>query len=162
MWLCVGHHIMFMLDSVAQNAICAQNVQCTIWNVLPSGISLLNLRDSYYSAQLKTIVLWCDIGYEVKWKGMQEYCSTSNKWRSQINNNFSNHLSPFITSHTWFDVIKQFNLWTQFKKKNFFGWVAYDIWIYIHNGQEPIIKLSDTREKYNLEKHDSYSYANIS
>lgn len=30
------------------------------------GMSLPNLRDYYYSAQLKTIVLWCDNKYEVK------------------------------------------------------------------------------------------------
>lgn len=30
------------------------------------GMSLPNLRDYYYSAQLKTIVLWCDSGYEAK------------------------------------------------------------------------------------------------
>lgn len=38
------------------------------------GMSLPNLRDYVHAAQLKIIVLWCDSGYEAKWKEMEREC----------------------------------------------------------------------------------------
>ncbi len=37
-------------------------------------MSLSCLRDDYDSAQLKTVVLWCDGGCEVSWKKMEGDC----------------------------------------------------------------------------------------
>ncbi|KAK1875143.1 Phosphoenolpyruvate transferase [Dissostichus eleginoides] len=34
-------------------------------------MSLHNLKDYYYCSQLKPLVLWCDNGYEAKWKEME-------------------------------------------------------------------------------------------
>ena len=46
------------------------------------GMSLPNLRDYYYSPQLKTVILWCDNNYEAKWKDMERKCKdTSIDWR---------------------------------------------------------------------------------
>lgn len=35
------------------------------------GMSLANLRDYYYSAQLKAVIPCCDSKYEAKWKDME-------------------------------------------------------------------------------------------
>ena len=37
-------------------------------------MSLPNLQDNHLSAQMKTLILWCDSGYEDKWKEIESVC----------------------------------------------------------------------------------------
>lgn len=70
---------------------------------------------------MKTIILWCDGGYEAKWKEMDRVCKgipeqamTGDQKLATTCHEDMNPLVSFTLS-TWFDVIKRLNFWNQLK-----------------------------------------------
>lgn len=147
------------------------------------GMSLPNLRDYYY-AQLRIIVGWCDNGYEAKWKEMESECKgvpvQAMIGDFKLMSNYEDHLNPIslFTLYTWFEVIKQLNLWTQLKTLRWLGydtefkpnsldsrfryWANQGITAYctmiekntLHNFQM-------LKRKYNLQNYDFYRYLQL-
>ncbi len=150
-----------------------------LWTFLIKRIVLTrkNLRDCYYSAQLKNVILWCDSRYEAKWGDMERECrgipiqAMIGDYKLMMAN--QEHLNPLISFAlcTWFAVLKKLKLWNQLKK---FRWIKYDT-DFKPNGRDSIFKFwtnkgiliypnvmeksalqsfRELRGKYNLEKHD--------
>ena len=147
-------------------------------------MSLPNLRKYYHFAQLKYVVLWCDSGYEAKWKDMERECRGT-PIKAMIGDNklmttLQEHLSPFVsfTLHTWFGVVKQFNLWNQVKKIRWVGhdtdfklngmdsrfkyWTNMGITAYCNIMEKNTLKsFQALKEKYNLENQDFFRYLQV-
>ncbi len=145
------------------------------------GVSLPNLRNYYYSAQLKNVILWCDSRYEAKWRDMERECrgipiqAMIGDYKLMMAK--QEHLNPLIsfTLRTWFDVLKKLKSWNQLKK---FRWIEYDtdfkpngmdsrfkFWTNkgittYHNIMEKsaLQSFQELRGKYNLGKHDFFRY----
>ena len=148
------------------------------------GMSLPNLRDYYYSPQLKTVILWCDNYYEAKWKDMERKCkdiptqALIGDYKLMIT--LREHLHPLIsfTLHTWFDVLKQLDLLNQLKK---FRWVEHDtdfkpngldsrFKYWTHKGinaycnipkKNTLQSFQTLKDKYGLEKYDFFRYLQL-
>ena len=147
-------------------------------------MSLPNLRDYYHSAQLKYVVLWCDDGYEAKWKDMERECRgipiQAMIGDVKLMTAFQEHLSPFVlfTLHTWFGVVKQFNLWNQLKKIRWVGhdtdfkpngmdsrfkyWTSMGITTFCNIMEKNTLQsFQALKEKYNLENLDFFRYLQV-
>lgn len=76
------------------------------------GMSLPNLRDYYYSAQLRIVVGWCDGRYEAKWKEMEGECKgvpiQAIIGDFKLMSNYQDHVNSIVLYilHTWFEVMK--------------------------------------------------------
>ena len=148
------------------------------------GMSLPNLWDYYLAAQIKTIVISSDDRYEAKWKEIERLykcipiqAMIGDHKLFSINQEDINPLVSF-TLNTWFDVIKQLNLWTQLKQLR---WIAFDsdfkpncmdsrfkFWMdkgitayYSIIEKNTLQSFQTLREKYNLEKQDFFRYLQL-
>lgn len=148
------------------------------------GMSLPNLKDYYYAAQLRPLVCWCDLQIETKWKeiesefqGVPVQALIGKKSHFQRQIQYINPITQF-TLKIWFKIVKEFHLEKQIQILN---WVAYNPdfkpgtidhrftqWIYLgisalctitNNGN--IESFQALKDKFGLVNHDLFRYLQV-
>lgn len=93
------------------------------------GLSLPNLHDYYFAAQLKTVEQWCDHTYEAGWKELESKCGNipiqALIGDQKLAAARQKELDPPVsfTLLTWFETVKELNLGNQI---GVLRWAAFD------------------------------------